>query len=59
MLERFNTLKSMADLARGLGENRLKMTLSTYVLAARLEAVALAATQRLLLMTGPALLAGA
>ena len=52
VLERFNTLKSMADLARGLGENRLKMTLSTYVLAARLEAVALAATQRLLLMTG-------
>ena len=42
----------MADLARGLGENRLKMTLSTYVLAARLEAVALAATQRLLVMSG-------
>ncbi|MFF5793815.1 AAA family ATPase [Paeniglutamicibacter sp. NPDC012692] len=52
VLERFNTLKSMSDLARGLGENRLKMTLSTYVLAARLEAVALAATHRLLLMTG-------
>ncbi|MGL3805988.1 AAA family ATPase [Paeniglutamicibacter sp. R2-26] len=52
VLERFNTLKSLSDLARGLGENRLKMTLSTYVLAARLEAVALAATQRLLLMTG-------
>lgn len=52
VLERYNTLKSMADLARGLGENRLKMTLSTYVLAARLEAVALAATQRLLVMSG-------
>lgn len=52
VLERFATLKSMADLARGLGENRLKMTLSTYVLAARLEAVALAATQRLLVMSG-------
>ncbi|PQZ92145.1 chromosome segregation protein SMC [Arthrobacter sp. MYb227] len=52
VIEKFTTLKSMADLARGLGENRLKMTLSTYVLAARLEAVALAATQRLMLMSG-------
>lgn len=52
VLERYQTVKSMADLARGGGENRFKMTLSTYVLAARLEAVAAAATERLLLMTG-------
>lgn len=52
VLERYNTLKSLSDLARGLGENRLKMTLSTYVLAARLEAVAVAATQRLMMMSG-------
>lgn len=52
VLERYNTLKALSDLARGLGENRLKMTLSTYVLAARLEAVAVAATQRLMMMSG-------
>ncbi len=52
VVERFETLKGIADLARGAGENRLKMTLSTYVLAARLESVALAATERLLAMTG-------
>lgn len=52
VIERFETLKGIADLARGAGENRLKMTLSTYVLAARLESVALAATERLLAMTG-------
>ncbi|WP_417218762.1 AAA family ATPase [Arthrobacter sp.] len=52
VLARYQTVKSMADLARGGGENRFKMTLSTYVLAARLEAVAAAATERLLVMTG-------
>ena len=52
VIERFETLRGIADLARGAGENRLKMTLSTYVLAARLESVALAATERLLAMTG-------
>lgn len=52
VLERYGTLKGIAELARGAGENRLKMTLSTYVLAARLESVALAATERLLAMTG-------
>lgn len=52
VLQRYQTVKSMAEVARGGGENRLKMTLSTYVLAARLEAVAAAATERLLLMTG-------
>ncbi|WP_372699534.1 AAA family ATPase [Arthrobacter sp. JSM 101049] len=52
VLDRFETVKSMADAARGMGENRFKMTLSTYVLAARLEAVAAAATERLLVMSG-------
>ncbi|HXD29397.1 MAG TPA: AAA family ATPase [Arthrobacter sp.] len=52
VLQRYQTVKSMAEVARGGGENRLKMTLSTYVLAARLEAVAAAATERLLVMTG-------
>ncbi|GAA5226241.1 AAA family ATPase [Paeniglutamicibacter antarcticus] len=52
VLERYGMLKGIAELARGAGENRLKMTLSTYVLAARLESVALAATERLLAMTG-------
>ncbi|GAA4363114.1 AAA family ATPase [Paeniglutamicibacter cryotolerans] len=51
LLKRLATAKSMAELARGGGENRLKMSLSTYVLAARLEAVALAATERLAVMT--------
>ncbi|GAA1362519.1 SMC family ATPase [Arthrobacter rhombi] len=52
VLQRYQTVKSLAELARGGGENRFKMTLSTYVLAARLEAVAAAATERLLVMTG-------
>lgn len=51
VLERYERVKSLADVARGLGENRFKMTLSTYVLAARLEAVAAAATERLLVMS--------
>jgi len=50
-LERYDTVRSVAELVRGAGENRYKMTLSTYVLAARLEAVAAAATERLLVMT--------
>ena len=45
-------LQSVADTARGSGENEYKMTLSTYVLAARLEQVAAAATERLAAMTG-------
>ena len=45
-------LQSVADTARGGGENEYKMTLSTYVLAARLEQVAAAATERLAAMTG-------
>ncbi len=39
--------KSIADTARGNGENLYKMSLATYVLAARLEQVADAATERL------------
>jgi exonuclease SbcC len=41
----------VADSARGGGDNRYKMPLSTYVLASRLEQVAEAATERLLAMT--------
>lgn len=39
--------KSVADTARGNGENLYRMSLATYVLAARLEQVADAATERL------------
>ena len=41
----------LADLANGQGANTLRMTLSSFVLAARLEEVAAAASQRLLRMT--------
>lgn len=51
VLERYETVKSVAELVRGGGENLLRMTLSTYVLAARLEAVAAAATERLRVMS--------
>lgn len=40
-------LRRMADLATGAGENTLRMELETYVLAARLEQVAAAASLRL------------
>jgi DNA repair protein SbcC/Rad50 len=43
--------RQLADLAAGLGANRYRMTLSAFVLAARLEEVAAAASQRLLTMT--------
>ncbi|GAB3546043.1 SMC family ATPase [Arthrobacter tumbae] len=39
--------RSIADTARGNGENLYRMSLATYVLAARLEQVADAATERL------------
>lgn len=39
--------RAVADTARGNGENLYKMSLATYVLAARLEQVAEAATERL------------
>src|SRR4029077_1802077 len=40
--------RRLADLAAGLGANTLRMTLSSFVLAARLEEVAAAASERLL-----------
>jgi exonuclease SbcC len=43
--------RHLGDLAGGLGANQYKMTLSSFVLAARLEEVAAAASQRLLTMT--------
>ena len=43
--------RGLADLAAGQGANTLRMTLSSFVLAARLEEVAAAASQRLLRMT--------
>lgn len=44
-------VKSLADTALGNGDNSYKMSLGTYVLAARLEQVADAATERLLAMS--------
>jgi exonuclease SbcC len=43
--------RQLADLAAGLGANALRMTLSAFVLAARLEEVAEAASHRLATMT--------
>jgi exonuclease SbcC len=45
-------LKALAELAAGRGPNRLSMPLSTFVLAARLEQVAEAASLRLSRMSG-------
>ena len=50
-LERARVVRGLADLCGGLGANQLKMTLSSFVLAARLEEVAAAASVRLLPMT--------
>ncbi len=44
-------VRRMADLCRGDGANALKMTLTSFVLAARLEEVAAVASLRLLRMT--------
>ena len=43
--------RALADLCAGMGANGLKMTLTAFVLAARLEEVAAAASVRLLKMT--------
>ncbi len=43
--------RRLADLVAGLGANTFRMTLSSFVLAARLEEVAAAASERLLKMT--------
>ena len=51
LAERAAEAKKLADLAAGLGANTLRMTLSSFVLAARLEEVAAAASERLLKMT--------
>jgi len=44
-------IRHLADLTEGRGANQYKMTLSSFVLAARLEEVAAAASERLLSMT--------
>ena len=49
--EQAEQARHLADLAAGLGANKYRMTLSSFVLAARLEEVAAAASQRLLTMT--------
>ncbi|MGH3253368.1 MAG: SbcC/MukB-like Walker B domain-containing protein, partial [Trebonia sp.] len=50
--ERATQIRHLADLANGTGgANQYKMTLSSFVLAARLEEVAAAASERLLTMT--------
>ncbi len=49
--QRATEARQLADLCAGTGANALKMTLSSFVLAARLEEVAEAASGRLLRMT--------
>jgi DNA repair protein SbcC/Rad50 len=51
LVERAAEARTLADLAAGQGANTLRMTLSSFVLAARLEEVAIAASERLLRMT--------
>lgn len=48
---RSESLAALARTARGQGENERRMSLHSYVLAARLEQVALAASERLLAMS--------
>jgi exonuclease SbcC len=50
-LEEARRVRALADLCSGAGANALRMTLSSFVLAARLEEVAAAASERLLRMT--------
>jgi DNA repair protein SbcC/Rad50 len=49
--ERADQIRQIAELANGNGANQYRMTLSSFVLAARLEEVAAAASERLLTMT--------
>ncbi len=49
--ERADQIRQIAELANGNGANQYRMTLSSFVLAARLEEVAQAASERLLTMT--------
>jgi exonuclease SbcC len=51
LVRRANEVRAVADLTAGLGANTLRMTLSAFVLAARLEEVAAIASERLLRMT--------
>ncbi|MEC5191692.1 MULTISPECIES: SMC family ATPase [unclassified Arthrobacter] len=49
--ERAALLAAVADAARGAGDNTYRMSLNSYVLAARLEQVAVAASERLIGMS--------
>ncbi|MDP9889017.1 AAA family ATPase [Pseudarthrobacter enclensis] len=49
--ERAQMLAGLADAAAGRGENTYRMSLNSYVLAGRLEQVALAASERLVAMS--------
>ncbi|HJV98449.1 MAG TPA: SMC family ATPase [Arthrobacter sp.] len=49
--ERARMLTALADAAGGRGDNNYRMSLNSYVLAARLEQVALAASERLVAMS--------
>jgi exonuclease SbcC len=49
--ERAQMLAGLADAAAGRGENSYRMSLNSYVLAARLEQVAIAASERLVAMS--------
>ncbi|MET3369331.1 UNVERIFIED_CONTAM: exonuclease SbcC [Jeotgalibacillus campisalis] len=48
---RAQMLAELADTVRGSGDNNYRMSLNTYVLAARLEQVAIAASERLVAMS--------
>ena len=48
---RARILAALADTVRGAGDNNYRMSLNAYVLAARLEQVALAASERLVAMS--------
>jgi DNA repair protein SbcC/Rad50 len=52
LVQQADQIRQLADLANGQGANQYRMTLSSFVLAARLEEVAAAASQRLAAMTG-------
>ena len=49
--EHANLLGGLADTLRGAGDNSYRMSLNSYVLAARLEQVAIAASERLVAMS--------
>ncbi|GAA4487940.1 SMC family ATPase [Rhodococcus olei] len=52
VLARYEELAALADVVAGRGQNARKMSLRSYVLAARLEEVALSASARLRRMSG-------